>query len=394
MKLYQSVACAGLLGLLACSAFSLRAASAAYGNPRVSRMVRIQVAGTRAGFSPDGKHLIFDRREKSGYYQLYLTDLNANSVPIAMTKGRTGIGQLDNGNGVIYPDPAYPYAAFISEANPHYLSTTPPSGQVPLGDSGVGLFSNLWFTDGVNFSQQTNVPMKQTASDGLPVYATVNPRFSPDGSMIVWTERYENGGPLNWGYWRLKAADVVKSSVPGQFRLSIANPRVLFTPANGNYVTAMAFASSTTLLVAGNLDGQHQYGMDLYLLDINTGSYTNLTNSPLSWEEGSCIAPSGKIVYMSNKDSAYTVDFNKDWVGQPLTREYYLMNQDGTGQEQLTYFNTPGTAEYTGWRAVPIVCNVSPDGMTIAATIGHDYGNATQAFLLWEVWLIQLKSPL
>jgi hypothetical protein len=32
--------------------------------------------------------------------------------------------------------------------------------------------------------------------------------------------------------------------------------------------------------------------------------------------------------------------------------------------------------------------------MTIAATIGHDYGNATQAFLLWEVWLIQLKSPL
>jgi hypothetical protein len=70
------------------------------------------------------------------------------------------------------------------------------------------------------------------------------------------------------------------------------------------------------------------------------------------------------------------------------------MNQDGTGQEQLTYFNTPGTAEYTGWRAVPIVCNVSPDGMTIAATIGHDYGNATQAFLLWEVWLIQLKSPL
>lgn len=381
-------------GLLLLAQFGPSAQTLQYGNPLVAQEERIQIAGSRASFSPAGTGLVYDRRNKNGYYDVYLTNLLPNTAPVSVTKGNSNLPGLDSGSPVIYPDPAIPYVAFISEANPHYLSTTPPSGQQPIGDSGVGLFANLWFTDGKRFVQETNVPMKQTLDDGIPVYATVNPRFSPDGSMIVWTERYENGGPLNWGYWRLRAADVVKSTTPGQFALSIANNRVLFTPANGNYVTAMAFASPTTLLVSGNLDGQNQYGMDLYLLDMTTGSYTNLTNNPLTWEEGSCIAPSGKIVFMSNMNSAYTLNFNENWVGQPITREYYTMNPDGSGLQQLTYFNTPGTADYTGWRAVPIVCSISPDGKTIAATIGHDYGTATAAYLLWEVWLIRLNSPL
>ena len=158
-------------------------------------------------FSPDGKYLLFDRQNQDGYYNLYISDLNGNIVQ-SVTKGKN-ILQLNNGNGVFYPNPAAQYVGFISEAAPHFLSTLPPSGPLPLGDPGVGLFANFWFTDGLNFSQETQIPVKQTATDGIPTYATVNPRFKPDGSIIVWTERYQNGADFNWGFWHLNAADIV-----------------------------------------------------------------------------------------------------------------------------------------------------------------------------------------
>jgi hypothetical protein len=365
-----------------------RAQALPYGNPNVSQIVNILSNGTDAQLAPNAQSFVVDIRTASGYYELFTSDLNGN-IEGSLTIGRTGIGQLNNGNGVFHPSGAY--IGFISEAPVHYLSTVPPTGQVPLGDPGIGLFSNLWITDGISFWQQTNVPIKQTATDGLPVYATTNPRFTADGKSVVWTQRYANGGSFNWGEWRIMEADLVPLQPKG---VALTNQRVIFTPTNGYYATAMAFISPTQLLVAGNLDGQNIYGMDLYNLNLTTGTYTNLTNSPNSWEEGSCIAPSGTIVFMSNQDSNYTYNINEFWVGQPMQRDYFTMNPDGSNQQRLTYFNDPSYADYQAWRAVPTVCDVTPDGKTIVATIGRDYGTATQAYVVWQIWLIKLNSPL
>jgi len=359
-----------------------------YGSPRVAQIVNIMSNGVRAHPAPNGKSLVVDARTASGYYDVFAADLNGN-IKANMTIGRTGIGQLNNGNAIYHPSGAY--VAFVSEVPQHFLSTLPPTGQVPLGDPGIGLFANLWITDGINFWQQNNIPVKQSATDGIPVYATVNPRFTPDGRSVIWTERYADGGQFNWGLWRLKEADLVPLQPKG---VALSNERVIFTPQLGYYVTAMDFISPTDLLVSGNLDGQNIYGMDLYDLNLTTGTYTNLTNTPASWEEGSCIAPSGKIVYMSNQDSAYTYNPNAFWVGQPMTREYYLMDPDGSNKERLTFFNDPDFADYQGWRALPVICDVSSDGMTIIATVGRDYGTPTQAYVVWGIWLIKLKSPL
>lgn len=360
-----------------------------YGNPRVSQIVNILPDGAHAHLAPNGKSLVVDVRTiVSGYYDVFISDLSGN-ISASLTLGRTGIGQLDNGNPIFHPSGAY--IGFISEVPQHYLSATPPQGQVPLGDPGIGLFSNLWITDGISFWQQTNIPVKQTVDDGLPVYATVNPRFTPDGRSVVWTERYANGGDFNWGLWRIKEADLVPLKPKG---VAITNERVIFTPQLGYYATAMAFMSPTMLLVAGNLDGQDIYGMDLYSLNLTTGTYTNLTNTPAYWEEGSCIAPSGKIVYMTNQNSDYLLNFSQYWVGQPVERDYYIMDPDGSNKERLTFFNDPSFADYQGWRAAPIVCDVTADGKTIVATIGRDYGTATQAYVVWEIWLIKLNSPL
>jgi Tol biopolymer transport system component len=359
-----------------------------YGNPQVAQIVEILSNGARPHLAPDGQTFVVDSRSQSGYYDLFTSDLNGN-IQTSLTLGNSGIAQLDNGNGIYHP--SGDYIAFISEAPVHYLSTIPPIGQIPIGDPGIGLFSNLWITNGIDFWQQTNVPMKQTANDGIPVYGTVNPRFSADGKSVVWTQRYANGEPFNWGVWRLMEADLVALEPAG---VALTNERVIFTPEDGYYVTAMAFISPTELLVSGNLDGQNIYGMDLYNLNLTTGTYTNLTNTPTYWEEGSCIAPSGRIVYMTNQYSNYTLNFNEFWVGQPLERDYVVMNPDGSDKTRLTYFNDPSYADYVPWRAVPIVCDITSDGMTVLATVGHDYGTATQAYVVWQVWLIKLNSPL
>jgi Tol biopolymer transport system component len=362
----------------------------AYGSPRVAEIVSVLPAGARAKFTPAGDKLIFDRRNPDGYYDLYVSDLEGRLLA-TFSEGKPGVVQRHNGNGIFHPSSAF--LAFISEEDQHYLNQLGPYGQIPVGEPGVGLFNNLWFTDGQGYWKATNIPLKQTADDGLPVFATVNPRFSPDGSRIVWTERYAEGGNNNWGKWRLKIAELVAQVSPRQF--SIRNERILFTPSTGTYVTAMKFIRPGLLLISGNLNGQHEYGMDLYTLDIVTGALKNLTNSPDDWEEGACVSPSGRtIVYMTNRDSPFRLDTSKDWVGQPVERDYYLMNADGTGKERLTYFNDSSKRDYQGWRAVTIICDVSPDGKTIAGTVGRDYGDDTLSRLHWTVWLIRLKTAL
>jgi hypothetical protein len=377
--------------------FTTDAQTLPYGNPNVESIVNILPDGARGHLAPNQQSFVFDARTSSGstgsggyngYYDVFSSDLNGNLLA-SMTLGKSGIGQLDNGNAIYHPSGAY--VGFISEAPVHYLSTMPPIGQLPIGDPGMGLFSNLWFTNGVDFWQGTNIPIKQTQNDGIPTYATVNPRFTPDGKSVIWTQRYGDGEPFNWGSWRLVEADLVPLQPSG---IALSNIRVIFTPQEGFYVTAMDFITPTQLLVSGNLDGQNIYGMDLYNLNLTTGTYTNLTNTPTYWEEGACIAPSGTIVYMTDMDSDYSLNFNEFWVGQPLQRDYYTMNSDGSNKTRLTYFNVPGTADYTTWNSLAIICDISADGKTVVGTIGRDYGTATQAYVVWQIELIHLINPL
>ncbi len=356
-----------------------------FGSARVANIQLILGAGARPKYSPAGTRLVFDRRNFDGYYDLYLSDTNGQIIA-SLTQNRA-INQRHNGNGIYEPTPNY--IIFISEVQEHFLDFLSPFGPVPFTEPGVGVFNNLWATDGQSFWQLTDIPIMQTIGSG-PAMGSVNPRFSADGTTLIWTERYEKGGNHNWGRWRLKAGDLGT----GPSGPVLENQRIILEPTLGNYVTAMDFLTPTVLLVAGNLDGQHEFGMDLYRLDLLTGATQNLTNSPEYWEEGSCVAPSGKIVYMTNRDSQFIVDFDQNWVGQPVERDYWIMDPDGSNKERLTFFNDPSAAEYTDWRSLTIVCDISPDGMTIAATIGRDFGDETTARVHWQIWLIELNDPL
>jgi len=86
---------------------------------------------------------------------------------------------------------------------------------------------------------------------------------------------------------------------------------------------------------------------------------------------------------MSNKDSKFQFNFNDaNWAAQPMERDYYTMKLDGADATRLTFFNDPAAPEYLGHRVLTVASDVSPDGTTVAATIGVDFGAARRDVVL------------
>ena len=352
-------------------------------NPLIADIRILQQSGARPRFSPDGQRIVFDRKNADGYYDVYLTNLQGQS-PIALTDGKSVISQKNNGNSDF--DPSGKYIVFISEEEKHYSDN-----QKWTGDPGMGLFSNLWATDlnGEHFWKLTDIPIKQSLLDGVVVMATVNPLFSPDGSTLYWTERYDEGGNHNWGRWRIQAADfVIGADGP-----KLENERVFFTPQTGTYVTALGFLSPTEVILSGNLDGQHEYGMDEYVYALQTGELQNLTGTPLFWDEDATVTPSGRIIFMSNFYSSLVYDFSDPaWAAQKMERDYIIVNADSSNQQRLTYFNDPAAPEYLGKPVIVAASDVSPDGRYLVATLGVDFGKGRRNMVL-KIVLIEFAEP-
>jgi len=353
-------------------------------NPRVDDITILQQPGARPHWAPDGRQLLYDRRGRDGYADVLLTDLKGRTVNL--TSGKRGIGQKNNGNAVFHP--SGDYIVLVSEVSEHFGARNKI-----YGDPGLGLFSNLWAMnrEGSKYWQLTDIPIRKHLFGKTPVMGVVNPHFSQDGSKLMWTERYD-GKSGGWGKWRIKMASFVVAD--GRPRLE--NERTVVVPKKGNYVTGMGFLDPDRLLVAGNLSGQHEWGMDQYVYDLRTGDLRNLTSTPDYWEEGSAISPKSKrIVYMTNRDSRYELDrSNRNWSTQPMERDYWLMTRDGEDKERLTYFNEPSAPEFLGGRTIVAACEFSPDGRYLAGTLGIDHGTGKQRQMTLKVVLIRLKEAL
>ncbi len=356
-------------------------------SPRLKSIRLVQQQGARPRFSPSGDLIVFDRKNDDGFADVYLMDVNG-TIRRSLTEGRPGVPQRHNGNAVFHPSGQY--IVFVSETEEHF-----GLWMKWLGDPGLGLYANLWATtpEGDRFWPLTDIPIKRGFDDPTPTFGVVNPHFSPDGAVLVWTERYGEGGHHNWGRWQIKMADFIVDE--GGPRL--ANERVILRAEDvgGNYVTSMGFfPDGRRLLLAGNLDGQHEYGMDQYILDVPTGRLINLHNSPTVWEEDASISPDGDtIVYMSNVTSRYELDFDDpNWPAQPQEREYWLMTADGTHKERLTYFNDPEAPEYLGRRTIVAASDISPNGKFLAGTLGVDFGTERRAEVTLKLVLMEFAE--
>lgn len=374
-------------------------------SPLVKRIKIIQQNGARPRFSPDGKLIVFDRKNEDGFYDVLICDLEGKIIrDLTIAKSdispRAVLPQRNNGNAIFHPSGNY--IVFISEEESHAFKFAKWAG-----DPGLGTFSNLWATtfDGSQFWQLTDIPIKKNIFDKTPSIATVNPHFSHNGARLVWTERYADQGghfkQYSWGKWQIKMADFV---VDGD-KPKLTNVKTILRAEDVcqtcNYATSMGFfPGDEKLLVSGNLDGQHEYGMDQYIFDLEDGKLTNLQNSPEIWEEDASISPDKRqVVYMSNAASRHKLDFeDPSWATQPRERDYWIMDTEGQNKKRLTYFNDSSfndssAPEYLGRRIIVAASDFSPDGRFLAGTLGVDFGNEKKASIELKIVLIEFESP-
>jgi len=372
----------GLWGSMA-APWSLEAQEATIQSVRI-----LSEDGARPSWDPSGTDRIaFDRKNADGYYDVYVINADGSGL-VSVTDGKSGVWQRHNGNPCWHPSGRF--IVFQSEHPEHLWDEKDKFSPEP----GVGVYNELWATTptGDRFWQLTHHEVKMRLLDSKKAMGVLNPRFSRDGSRLIWTERYDKGG--KWGKWRIMAADFIVDEAQGP---RLARPRAIFTASehNGTYVTCMGMTpDGTRLLLAGNLSGQDEFGMDLYLYDLGTGALKDLTNDPTEWTEGAAITPDGKkILYMSNK--GYPVDpANKHWYWQKTKREYWVMNLDGSGKRQVTHFNTPGYQESRSRPTIVAVCTWCPDGRRVAATIGEDMGTEDKAHFVLKAVVITFDRPL
>jgi Tol biopolymer transport system component len=355
----------------------------------------IQKKAAHGSFAPDDSRIVVDRSNDSDpFYDLYVIDLDGNTTQ-SLTDGNPLVNQRGNSWPVWHP--TEDYIVFQSEEEQHWLLEN-----TSLSDPGLGLFHNLYAMriDGEQIWKLTDIPIKQTVSDEIPVYACVNPTFNMDGSKLMWTERYKGDeiGGWGWGFWRIKMADFIIGPNGPELQniMVVLDPSEYCGSNDCQYANGMAFIDDATILVAGNLNGQHVYGMDLYRYDLTSKQLTNLLDTPEYWEEGAAYA-NGRIVYMTNIDSEYRIDFNDpDWPNQPRTREYWIMNSDGSNKRRLTYFNSPHSPEYQDLsqerRTIVAKCSFSHDGSKMIGTVGFDNGGIDTVEMTLNLGLFEYKE--
>lgn len=268
------------------------------------------VDAARGRYSPNGSRVIFDAKHDDTFFDVFELDRTHGEIT-SITDGHARFTR-HTGNAVYHPSGRW--IIFIAEEPEHYLADDPRFSD--LGQPGIGLYDNLWSYDRVTrtFFKLTNIPIKSERFDPTPSYATVNPKISADGSRIMWTELYANG-PFagHRGKWRVKIADfhggyhsgeriVLDSEITCKLRKRL-NPSVCEDPSLfSNYITGMGFhpLDKDVILVAGNMDAQHVYGMDLYIYNMHTKALFNVTRDADDWTEGSTWTNYGQgIITMS-----------------------------------------------------------------------------------------------
>jgi hypothetical protein len=169
--------------------------------------------------------------------------------------------------------------------------------------------------------------------------------FSWDGTKLAWGQRLTPGTPpADPGVWELAVATFSESggmpSISGQ-----TNYQPFETGGTAGYYEPHSFSlDNTTVFFMGDklTPGMNTYARNIYSYNLSTTAFYNLTRNFTNWNEYPLALPavygSNKIIYMQypNAGSGNT----------NCLSDYWIMNYDGTDSQQLTFFTTPGNANY------------------------------------------------
>jgi len=330
------------LSCLVCFVLLATDAPAADSSPSlVSRITTLKPGGGRLDWV-DNK-IAFDMLAPGGAFAVYVMKPDGTEVK-CLTCGHPDVPQRNNGQPAW--DPSGRYLVFQAE-KPNHARVRFSHALTP----GSGVLNDLWVLDTSN----NRATMIREVPDG-PGHGTLHAHFSPDGTMLSWSEMYEKGGLRKRkvvGYWQLMLADF---RVAGG-RPSLANVRTLTPGPPGFYENHGFSPDGSRLIFSSNFEAKKWLENHVYVMDLKTQKVTRLTSE--GWNEHAIFSPDGRsIVWMSNVGN------------RSGGTDYWIMNSDGSNKRRLTFFNEKGHPEYAGRKTVVADLAWRPDGTAFAGYTG------------------------
>jgi Tol biopolymer transport system component len=295
----------------------------------------LKESGGRIDWSPNGEWIAMDRKQKDGYYDIFL--IRADGTEERCLTDNTK-GQLASGNnGQPAFDPSGRFLVFQSQKR----AGVGRWGRDIASTPGLGMHSNLWLLDLDNssFHQLTDTP--NTDDSGV-----LHPHFSKDGTKLSWSECYK-------GDWRLMIADF--SGRP----LALSKVKS-FKPCGNTFYENHGFSGDGQKLVftSGN-DKKLLTTTKIFQLNLESGEHRELASG--QYNEVAHYTPRGQhIVWMTSRDN------------RNHGTDYWVMDPDGNNKRRVTDFNNPKLKSFRGKAIIAADHSFSPDGLRFAAYLQTD----------------------
>jgi Tol biopolymer transport system component len=320
----------------------------------------LQEEGGRVSWSHETNLIAFDSTGKDGYTDIYV--ITPDSSRLQCLTCDKSIPQLHNGNPSWHLSGEY----IVYQAQDPNLSEFPVPDELNtfIASPGMGINNNLWLmtADGSRFWQITHVKDR---------YGALHPHFSPDGFNLLWSEIISPRMDTI-GHWAIKLADFTIEN--GEVHLSHVQT---LRPGNLQLYEVHGFSpDGTKILFSGVKSGGYYYDMEIYIMDVKTGEYQQLTDND-EWDEHAHFTLDGKyIVWVSsegiNQNKGDSLD---DIIEYPPKLEYWIMNVDGSNKQRLSGFNHAGAPEYLNIKEGVGLGDFEwgPDGATIVAKMRREH---------------------
>ena len=342
----------------------------------------IKEHGKSIDWLPEGNLIATARPLYDRYYDVVTFSMDDPDTETWLTHKATGAPQKHNGNPAWHP-------------SGEYLVFTAENEDVPdiyddVAKPGRGINCNLWLAraDGSGFWQLTDIDTAVVNAGGV-----IHPQFSPNGDRLFWAERVSDDNDTYWGHWTIKVADFVDNgSEPHLENVNIYDPAI----QPGFYESHAFSHDGQRVVFTGNLlEGQHETGMDLYVMNLQTEGLTRLTTTFTDWDEHAHWSPDGEyIVWMSSTDLG--VEWPKDM--GPLDWRFYLatelwiMDAEGSNKERLTFYNDPDHSHNKAARTVVSDSAWSPDGDSLIMLVAHYDGTGPSSTATAELVLVTIQK--
>ena len=276
-----------------------------------------------------------------------------------VTKGNSEVPHINNDIPEWSPDGKYIVFESVDPTLYNQL-TLPTNEKQAIAEGGSGIDNNLWLitSNGSVAYELTHITEGE---------ASLHPYFSPSGKELFWSARVLTSSGFQW---ELEVADLLFSfHDPYLANIRAYQPlgTSLFYESHGfelneNYVVFSSSANPTAVEAP-----DCSCALNLFVLNLTTGKTVDLTNDHNVWNEHASVSPDGKyILWVSSFGHNF---IPSSYWGLTLKTDYWIMDINGSNKGEVTYFNTPGSNEYTGARVIVADSSWSPGGRSFVAPV-------------------------